>query len=174
MGPVGLADQLNATVGPIAATSCSRDGTLLHPSRPATPIDATFLGQLDGGSVLVAHYGPRDDSADVATGLVRAYVIAVTGASTSIAADDLWPSPAPDTRLMLWKWNGTDAAGPCVAGADAGGCLSALPVRGSVPVSAGSKETAVYHMSPVLPGGWVVLGETAKVSTAMFCRAAVT
>ena len=46
-GPVGLADQLNATIAAVAAIACRRDGTLLSPNRPATPIDATFtqLGQ---------------------------------------------------------------------------------------------------------------------------------
>jgi hypothetical protein len=43
MGPVGLADQLNTTVASIAQSSCARDGTLLHPNRPATPLDQVAL-----------------------------------------------------------------------------------------------------------------------------------
>jgi hypothetical protein len=58
-GPVGFSDAAGRTNGTRLGAVALPDGTLVQPSRPATPIDASFGSAWgDDGYVLCAHSGP--------------------------------------------------------------------------------------------------------------------
>jgi len=159
MGPVGLADQLQKTNTTLASMACTRDGTLLHPSRPATPIDATYLPGAFTGSVLVAHYTPQQQPASIARVW---YIIASTGVeekSLKLLPDDLWPLPS-STLMVWWRWSNEK----CKDGVAVSDCITEFSKTGQgFTPSAASKDIELYHVAPVLNGGWVLLGETAKI-----------
>ena len=190
MGPLGLADARNATNATLAAAACARDGTLLHPSRPATPLDATFLPSKPlgaQGSIETASYGPAANGAAThaavaanadadANANVNAnapsppwwHAIAVSGVGSpgrerSIAPGELWP---PVSGAAVW-WHGpapgAGAGGGCAVGAPVAGCLFPFSAAAPARVAAAAGEVELFHVAPVLPGGWVVLGETRKV-----------
>ena len=157
MGPVGLADRLNTTDGAVARTACTADGTLLHPARPATPIDAQYAADFPADAhVMSANYGPVSPGP-------QWHVIAASGAGSgavSVVPSDLYPRPPASARLLWWR---RGAAG-CADGLPAAGCLSPLsdraPLRPAVNESTG---IAIFHVVPQLANGFVLLGETDKV-----------
>jgi len=154
MGPVGLADQLNKTVASIAATSCSLDGTLLHPSRPATPIDRTFLSNTFTGSVISANSGPK-------IGGQNWYLVAASGwvdANTTVTLSDMWPVPLPSVKFVWWQRHSSG----CVAGGTVSACVHTVSDQGFT-VTAAKSTIKLYNIAPVLSNGFVLLGETSKV-----------
>ena len=159
MGPVGLADKLNTTNSTLAAAACARDGTLLQPSRPATPLDASLdrarpLG--DGGSAMATHYGPTGDA--------RWHVVVATGtASVPVHPAELWPAPLAGSDMVWWHATGhPGAAGACHAGAPVVGCLHTFSPSSPLVANAAADAVELFHAAPVI-NGWVLLGEPSKV-----------
>lgn len=158
MGPVGLADRLNTTIAEVAQVACAQDGTLLHPSRPATPLDALYLPNAPSGSIMVTHSTPAQQQGD---GHPQWFIAVASGVNKTVAvtAADLW-APAKGLvaqERIYWRWQ--DEA--CVPGAPVSGCVKAFPASG-MPVSAATNAVELFHVAPLLPGGWAVLGETSK------------
>lgn len=158
MGPVGLADKLNNTNATIASMACTLDGVLLHPSRPATPIDATYLPGAFSGSVMATHSIPQQQSSNIPR---IWYIIAssdVNDKSLKLLPDDLWPLPS--SPMVWWRWSNEK----CQAGGVVSDCVTEFSkARQGFTPSAASKSIELYHVSPVLNGGWILLGEKSKI-----------
>jgi len=93
MGPVWIGDGPGMTDVGVVRTFAAADGTLLHPSRPATPVDAmyTSAGGPGGGAEVWSTHTASAGSAGVVTSYV---VLAVDVASPfDLPLSSLWPSP---------------------------------------------------------------------------------
>ena len=104
-GPVGLADQLNTTIAAVAAIACRRDGTLLSPNRPATPIDSTFtkLGQSAYSGMRFTTRGMAAGSDGGARGAETSTAGAAGGGGGMIMAAHYGPVPVPaDPARPRW------------------------------------------------------------------------
>ena len=161
MGPVGLADALGKTDAVMAQSTCTRDGTLLHPSKPATPIDATYFPAgtphaFAGVSLSTAWSGP----AQASSALPRWYLVLASGVSPTyvLPAAALYPPPAAAQALAVWR-NGS----ACVTGAPVAKCASLLDLNAGFSPRTGRNTVAVYHLAPVAANGWALLGEARKI-----------
>ena len=169
-GPVGFADPLGGTNPAVLWPAMARNGSLLHPSRPATYLDAqwTGAGALAGLQVSAAH-------CDLGGGGLRAYSLLapVAGGGAAVLAGlalgDLWPAPAAlpgltpsPPRLLLWAFN----ASGCTAGGAAGACVVELgrgaPLPPPPPPSGDAQPWALLNASPLLANGYALLGEVDK------------
>lgn len=88
----------------------------------------------------------------------------------AVIPTELWP--LPDSRVPLVATTarrmGSKAMLGCEDGANAADCL--LPVSDDMPLDVGTSRTdsatlpfALFSLAPVLPSGWVLLGEADKI-----------
>lgn len=172
-GPVGFADPLYGTNPSVLWPTCTANGTILHPSRPATYIDAHFSGVEEFGDwgVTVTHNS-------LGVGGLMAYSILVdknsTGVPGALQLTDLWPvpkvipgttAPGPTPRLFLWAFN---SSGCTTQGGDAGVCVVELGVGGGtapLPPPAPNGDAVpwgLWNAVPLLQNGYTLLGEMDK------------
>ena len=144
-GPVGIGDGPGYTDKSVAMKFCSADGTLLHPSVAATPLDKMFHRSLrPEGATAELWSAPSEIPAlrakpgeETATGpappMVWWTVLAVDiGQPFPLEVTDLVPPPTPaaaisakmaaDRELIAWRLGDT----ACVDEKDASACVSAL------------------------------------------------
>jgi len=171
-GPVGLGDPLYGTNPSVVWPTCTGNGTILHPSRPATYIDAYFSGVegFAGWGVTVAH-------CDLGVAGLRAYSVLVDKDAPAVPGalqlTDLWPAPlvipgttAPGASpvMFLWAFN---SSGCTTGGGDAGGCVVKLGVGGTAPIPSPAPNGdavpwGLWNAVPLLENGYLLLGEMDK------------
>jgi hypothetical protein len=178
-GPVGFADRLGGADPAVLWPTCTLNGTLLHASRPATAVDAQFLGAgsglplAGGGDVRAAHAALR--TAANASSPLHAYVVLAVDAAAAVpplpaalAAADLWPPPPPlpsgaAPAYLVWEWNNTACATGGGAASDCVVPLGAGAVPGTRPPPPPDKRHwQLGVVVPVLSNGWALLGEPGK------------
>ena len=173
-GPVGFADPLLGTNPLVLWPTMALNGTLLHPSRPASYLDAVWLGlgALAGSSATLTHCAIASPDSSSSATLTAYSLLAPTAAAAaavpgSLTLGDLWPAPPSATqRYALWAWNtpGCQSGGPAEAClVELGGAGSGASGAAPVPTPSGDKvQWALWHASPVLASGYVLLGELGK------------
>ena len=143
-GPVMLGDLVGAEDPQLILRSCTADGLLLQPDRPATPIDANILARVSPGAV-----GPRGVVLSTYTdvsGLRWTYVLAVGVATYSLRVDEAALPPSALGHVAV-EANGTRASRPFDE-------AHALPLR-----SFNEWDFQVWTIAPRGSNGWAFLGE---------------
>jgi hypothetical protein len=177
-GPVAFADRAGAADAALVRMHCDADGRLLRATVPATAVDATFLrlaglGRGPEGELWSAYSETvRMDCGGgawryehiLAANLAEPYAVRPAdlrrppkaasnadcgggaGGKRAGAAESLvqFAQPAPGVLLTAGDVTEFSAASPFAAQA------------------CGQADFQLVHVAPVLPNGWVVLGETAK------------
>lgn len=185
-GPVGISDKAGGTNATIAMATCDTAGTLLQPSKPLTPSDRTYAPagrwpRLQGQLALWNSYTAVGNAT-----LAWFSVSVVTNARAAgtpvelVPAVDFYPAPSPGALLVHREWHESPAR--CRPGADAvsTGCVSLAPpnrTASSRSAAASDLKFDLFVSSPVLAGGWVLLGEIGKyvsVSEARFASVVAT
>lgn len=193
-GPVGPSDMLNGTNASLVMQTCrAGDGLLLRPDKPATTVDSAFTAAIWGTNGWIPSFASELNSPVVTTGdgtLVVGkpslkdvtvpdvyithsehghgawywhYVIATrlgsnysldwtdlgtTGQSTSYVAVD-WFNPGAG------PWGTISSSNPLI-----------IPYGQGQPNAPTNAHNIRYTvLAPVLPGGWVLMGEYAKITT---------
>lgn len=103
-GPLGIGDQIGLTNTTLLLHTCTANGTLLHPDKPATPIDAMFSALSPSrppGEVWQTH-----TSINISAGgtLLWRYILGVDTHFT-LRHEHLWPTDifARDTVGLSWR-----------------------------------------------------------------------
>ncbi len=179
-GPVGLGDGIGYTNASLILRTCrATDGLILKPDRPAHAVPSALNAifsmppSASGSYILpnVTHtystHGPKDGSQ-----VWRwHYVLAVsTHGPFTLPAEDLGPAfNASAGGYMVFNYFQT-GSGPVgtLSGGGSGGVAGAaaytIPMVQALPSApSGSHQLQYLLVAPVLPGGWVLLGETGKL-----------
>jgi len=100
-GPVSFGDGPGFADRSLILKTCTKAGTLLHLSRPATPIDRTFHGALGNGAnssdVWVGHTALQGDAT---VGLSWAVLAVAVSPHFNLLTSDLWPRPSSAQHLL--------------------------------------------------------------------------
>jgi hypothetical protein len=100
-GPIGIADQIGYTNATLVLQTCTSNGTLLQPDKPATPIDAMFSPTAPfrpEGEVWQTHTQLGSGAEEV----MWRYVVGID-TSYELHHDQLWPrGHAHDTLVLPW------------------------------------------------------------------------
>jgi hypothetical protein len=94
-----------------------------------------------------------------------------------VALSDLFPTPGPSAAFLVgWRFGWPSAPTPCINGSRPSSCLRLFNEANPLPVHTGStpqsqcvvspNTTVAYkllQLAPVLPSGWVLLGELSKI-----------
>eukprot|EP00750_Incisomonas_marina_P017283 INCI20198.3.p1 GENE.INCI20198.3~~INCI20198.3.p1 ORF type:complete len:341 (-),score=44.32 INCI20198.3:28-1050(-) len=200
-GPVGIGDGPGFTNTSLVNLLADGDGTLIHPSVPATPLDAmyfpgsparsrgkrnpatgayghgrsdalnhsTFRGVRPSGQLFQTHCAVPFGNAST---LVFPHVLAVDiDQSYSLSPASLWPLSQFDAMVAV----PLSARNRCSNGTAAVSCV--IPFNSSSPLmvstsSMQGEEHAfeLFSMSPMLPGGFALLGDFSKFVVASPAR----
>jgi hypothetical protein len=174
-GPVGIGDGPGDTNSSVVARIAAKDGTLLGPSRPATPIDAMYAPDWRGGtshaphSVLWCTHSQLDGQQDLLPHWYTLLAVDISDDPYPLQLRELWPAPAAHTQYVVSKLFDTQchdgaALSSCLVHLDSGGDNGrAQSLAVSTPSASGVEMgIEVYHLAPVLSSGWCVLGEPHK------------
>ena len=128
--------------------ACMTNGTLLQPDRPATPIDASILAMVSGGTLrgTVWSTGSHISAAEYT------YVLAAETGLANLTSDDLGLEAS--TQYLAVEAKATPAT--LVDGS------ALVPVSVATPLGVNSSKASdfqVWTISPTLPSGWTLLGE---------------
>ena len=178
-GPVGFGDSLP---GPgFRGTNATRlllasrlDGRILKPAHPALQLDALSAvwaaPSVPARPPLSPSTDPRANSfarllppsGQAAAGGRWWYSILATDVNTTISPEMLFP--VPRGPMVAHQFGRT-----CVNGTLARECLRLFSVESPLQVRAGGwcdqppcRHWALFNVAPILPGGWVLLGEHSK------------
>ena len=182
-GPVGFSDAVNKTNAQLLLSTCTADGTLLKPSKPATTIDAALSSHLtarpQGGYILGSYAGPPVNltSSELPSAWSHTMVSHQLSASWSVTPSNFWPPLASGTYFVgRWESGGSwhceegDAIASCVTecrverGADAAMFeLPAAPTPAKSPAS--FLPTLVTVVGECAIGKVALLGELSKFVT---------
>jgi len=174
-GPVGFADPLYYTDPAVLWPTMNQDGTLLHPSRPATTVDGQFEERSEwvGSDVRVASSTILSKST---SRVLYYYSILVAGSAALtvpnlLTAMDLWPFVPQEYPYWLWQYNNTACS---TLGAKAVDCIHKLvPSHDSIhhlnptynplqTLSGDAVKWTLWTCVPVFASGYVLLGEIDK------------
>lgn len=170
-GGVGISDGAGLGNATLALLACAADGTLLQPSRPATPIDASFLPGWPSGA-RVWHTPSFAAGVGGLAGRWWATLLAIdVAAPLPLTAADLSPPPLGPYVYVPWSPGTAALAAACADGAPAAGCVGAFG-EGAPPLvvltggeaSDASKPHELYSLAPVYGNGFALLGELGKVT----------
>ena len=172
-GPVGIGDGPGDTNTSVTTRIAAVDGTLLGPSKPATPIDAMYAPDWRGGTSHAPHSVLWCAHSQLAGGPeLFWYTLLAVGLSDgpyALQLRELWPAPAPGTQYVASKLFDAQchdgaALSSCLVHLDSGtGSGRAHTLAVSTPAATGVEMgIEVYHLAPVLSSGWSVLGEPHK------------
>lgn len=124
-GPVGPSDGAGQHNSTRLMRTCAADGTILQPSRPMTPIDASFfevLAPTERQLHAAAVWSTFSKAADtVDAGAIQYHILGVDvkppdGMYVPIKASDLYPVPPPGMHFAVRDWHRSE---PCIDGTDA-------------------------------------------------------
>ena len=164
--PVQISDGIGFTNATLALATCTSGGRLLQPSRPATAIDACFaadaFGAPAGPVAAKAHNLPVMSTHTNVSGRLWAHVLVISLAADAalVPADlplDVAPLPGDGGLLAYGGWR--EAGGGSFA--LLGPWCAAAPLR--LPAAPDAHQWTLTHAAPVLPNGWALLGEAAKL-----------
>lgn len=164
-GPVGFGDAVGKFNASLLKRTCTADGKLLQPSEVAVQLDSPGYCA-DTCHSLVTSTESRIDAGDAPTlyGTLMTFSAQAgekfPSSQVRLAELTALPSSGQDYVYMYFKLD--DPA--CVAGGDASGCLR--PIDAAHPaqlVDTDSSGLAVFLVAPVMPQGWVLLGEASKL-----------
>lgn len=150
--------------------SCAADGTLLQPSRPATPVDASFLPGWPSAARI--WHAPSFAAGAGLAGRWWSTVLAIdVAAPLSLTAADLSPPPVGPYVYVPWSPGAAALAVACADGAPAAGCVGSFG-EGAPPLvvqtggegADASKPHELYSLAPVYANGYALLGELGKVT----------
>ena len=196
-GPTAIGDGPGRTNEKLIRRSCRADGWLLQPAKPPTAVDAMYDGRTApaGGFAAagfaqvwttftnVTHAGDtviQDVSGEAGgEGLVTWLVISIDVEEPFVLDGgwDLYPAVGEEQRVVWWNWH--IASSHCINGsrAVAGGCVAtAMPALHDTRPRDRATDSHSWSLnigSPLLPSGWVLLGERDKwvsTSTTRFKR----
>lgn len=193
MGPVGIADRVNTTNATLATMACTRDGTLLHPDRPATPVDSSYIPTAPAGSVMVTCSGPATSvtptlshaHATAAGTAVRWYIVVSSGVSPSQDAHSTHGCTTTEEHGRVGVGSGygmhpsdlyplpmantplfwwQSGGAACVEGQPAAQCLNVFTDACDGGFDAvAGDDTVVVYHVSPLLGSFVLLGEVSKI-----------
>lgn len=171
-GPVGLGDGIGFTNASLIMSTCrAGDGLILKPDRPAHAVGAalnaifTMPSSTSGSYILpnVTHtystHGPSDGSQ-----VWRwHYVLAVSLQGPFVLpASDLGPAfNASAGGYQVFDF--FNIGGGPIATISGSGSYTIQPGQAMPSAPAGSHDLRYLVLAPVLPGGWVVVGEAGKL-----------
>jgi hypothetical protein len=164
--PVQISDGIGFTNATLALATCTSGGRLLQPSRPATAIDACFAADAFGASAgpvaAKAHNLPVMSTHTNVSGRLWAHILVISLAADAalVPADlplDVAPLPGDGGLLAYGGWR--EAGGGSFA--LLGPWSAAAPLR--LPAAPDAHQWTLTHAAPVLPNGWALLGEAAKL-----------
>ena len=149
------------------------NGSLLHPSRPATTLDAGWAGGPMGGGDSRSAHSVVSCASDPSQALIfHSVLVAGSGAPhvpSTLTAGQLWPRPSAATPHWVWQWNSSACT---TEGGDASACAFPLQEAPSsiqrrswesgTPSSSDAVPWSLWTVSPALPSGYALLGETSK------------
>jgi hypothetical protein len=186
-GPVGFGDAINYTNATLLRQATRADDVILKPAAAAARVDA-FYGDagFGPGEVWAAASAPardasasRDRRADSRAALSGAggaagdgvwwWTILATQVDQPVKAlspSALWPPSAPGTQFVAAEFG----RAPCANNSVAASCLLAFGEGAAalnVSTQSGASGTAprlwrLLSAAPVMPGGWVLVGEESK------------
>ena len=188
-GPVGFGDMVNGTNSTRLALATRADGVILKPAHTALRVDDFYAAGNDcagaevwsAASAVARSVSSSEDRR--ANSFARLDADAGLGAG---GADGVWWFSILSTRIdttSTCKGIGTDSLWPasqgssfvsftfgqrCTAGAAASSCLTPFSADSgkSLVVATGTSATErlwmLQSLAPVLPGGWVLVGEMSK------------
>lgn len=156
-GPYGPSDLAGAMNASLVMRSCRADGVLLRADKPATVLDAAWSASFDD---LVPR---RVEGAFTDIGTLRwSYILSLNlDDPFSLAVTDLGgPATVPSAEFVACDFGRGCAEGPWTALSVAAGPLKlpACPQVDDLTPGWGYRVVA-----PVLPSGWVLLGEVEKI-----------
>lgn len=169
-GGVGISDGAGLGNATLVLMSCAADGTLLQPSRPATPIDAMFLPGWPSGA-RVWHTPSFAAGASLASRWWATVLAIDVATPLGVAATDLSPPPTGPYVYALWSPGVSAMAAACADGAPAARCVAPfgagappLTIQTGGEAADYSKPHEVYSLAPVYPNGYALVGELGKVT----------
>jgi hypothetical protein len=162
-GPLGIGDGPGCTNVSLVMSTCMSDGTLLHPSRGATPIDMMYSPAplTPAGQIWATH----SEWAGAESPVMAWTVLAVDVTTPyNLTLEDLWPRPDPSLKYV-----GIDFGLPaCKPGAAGSACL--VPLDADTPLTiqtagqVGVEHTfRVLTLVPLNNQGTTLLGEVGKI-----------
>lgn len=174
-GPVGFADEVGYTNPDVVMRTTTANGTLLHPSRPATTIDRLLIANanapLAGNDVRIAPSTIPNNNSGIYYTILASGTNNLPPVPTSIVTEDFWPSLPSSIAYVMWGWNTSSTL--CQNGNSANVCIfpvvsakeqEKLVVSTSVlrHDNSGVTPYQIYHVTPVSPNGYIFLGEDNK------------
>lgn len=163
-GPVILSDKAGDTNATLVHRSVRLDGLILQPDKPATSIDATFTQIFH--QPLPGHVW---SSYSQVSAYRWHYVLSIDVLERWVLHGD-HVYPPVSGRVLGRRWHQSHAPTPCAPGlgAVASGCI--LPPSNTwdilndrpIMVANDSHHFDLLQLSPVLPNGWILLGELEK------------
>eukprot|EP01064_Diplonema_japonicum_P021834 TRINITY_DN313_c0_g2_i1.p1 TRINITY_DN313_c0_g2~~TRINITY_DN313_c0_g2_i1.p1 ORF type:complete len:783 (+),score=193.61 TRINITY_DN313_c0_g2_i1:56-2404(+) len=152
-GPVGVADMLGMTNYSVIRPTFATDGTLLHGSRPLTPLESTFFKFSPG------EYCYHTNSL-IGTQNWYSVILSWSHDNYVLKPDDFYPRPSPDVQYVMYEWNSR-----CANGSALGECVKPLssPVSSSKPAH-GGQDAVTYLLVTVaeVKNGCAFFGEVGK------------
>lgn len=148
-GPVGPSDKIGASDAALILRTCRKDGILLKPDRPATPIDIMFL------------YNKSNIVGGKKPWIVTTESAHEAGKTVYLAATNLWPAHMYEPFLTFEEAgiSGKHLVYDYLTGKY---LISSDRLNfGFMPL----EKTFYYVLCPLLPNGMAVVGETGKFIT---------
>jgi hypothetical protein len=169
-GGLGVSDGLGQGNTSLVMVACGADGTLLQPSRPATPIDATFAAAgAPAGHVWQAPSFAAGSSAGSSSSPWWVTVLVIDVASPfALLPGHLTPALVGPYVAAPWARGSAATAAACADGAPASGCLAPFSAAQPLPLLTGgegsdtSKPHELLSLAPVLANGYALVGELGK------------
>lgn len=180
-GPVGFGDGLGYTNASLVMRACrAGDGLLLKPDRPSHAVPASLnaifaLPATTSGSYIlpnVTHTYSKQVSPDGRDTWVWHYILAVSlPAPFLLPCTDLGPAYNASAAgyAVFDTFNPSGGALGLCGGGGRGGGGGGLPTSYTIPTGtglpsppSGAHDLRYLLIAPILPGGWVLLGEMGK------------
>lgn len=177
-GPVSFGDGIGYTNASLIMRTCrAGDGLILKPDRPAHAVGAALaavfnMSESASGTYILPNvtqtystHGPAAAGGGDPQAWRWHYVLAVSlQADFELPAADLGPAfNASERGYAVFDWFNM-GAGPVGTIGGANGSAYTIPTGQALPSPPGGAHDVRYLLvAPLLPGGWVLLGETAKL-----------
>jgi hypothetical protein len=165
-GPVGFSDALGYSNTTLIQAACDNTGKLLKPSLPLAAIDRTFSVAASATAVPSdGHVWATHSAVDggVTGGPSWYMVLAITvHTDWKLLRSDLFPQLPPTQDVVVWDYS--DVVGsPRLVKAGTSELASMQTTRQSLVQSVGDLDYTYKLVTPVLQGGWALLGEPNKL-----------
>eukprot|EP00054_Salpingoeca_dolichothecata_P014978 m.85361 g.85361 ORF g.85361 m.85361 type:complete len:885 (+) comp21264_c0_seq1:72-2726(+) len=163
-GPLGIGDNIGYTNASLIARAARADGTLLHPSYPATPIDAMYQqNQVLSGYVFQTHSiinttYENDGQVEPQAWHTVFAVDVEHNASFSVTKDDIWPPMDDDIQYVAVTFPLRCENGSAWTNCDIKLMDDALHLSTGGPMGP-VHAYSLYTLAPLQSNGWALLGD---------------